>query len=925
MTIDPIVLDAFGDTFDAGQKNPVVAQCWNDSVGAHENTSMTASIDKMLAGNEELKQNVGQILEGVQDGNLEVEELKAFAAQEFRKLNVVITDATTHLTAIDAQQKKLLDYAQRQEQARLLAEKERTEAKARKDRIEGSRAALSLICQLYRTVDPKAAKQMSAVGTATIDVATAISEWPTGMAALGLSDKEFKLAELLSGDSLVACANIVSAVSKCIEIFSGVKSPDAQILEQIAALREDIRAMRTEMRGRFDRVDSTLQTIYDVMLSRFDLIDTKLGRLNGDVGQTLVDLHDLRVRLDRFEGVMFDLVRDSSRQDLNQWLDYALGYREKHNGAVMPKNDFMTAESKFYTWAKVESFSRVNTAPTGWDYSDGEAVSQLKKYFPEANLNYLSEFCDQRYGTPLLSKAPNPRDWVLAARAYTRLISEWPDYATEINPQRSIEVAAVGDKLRDELSQVSTKRTPAGSFLVDRLCSEYEAAVKDLRAQLELLESKYRYIEPLHIDREAIVTDPAFRLSDQAEQEIKGKPGVPIQIACTLRAPTQDYLLRWDQAETVDMPAPYKLLALLRPPATWGRRNPGPVDVNCCWTAFMEGSSNGPSAPTLLHVQVLYRLGTTVVALREITKLDMRKNFGDPVQYVMKNWDADPVKGLRFQLQNATNVPSAVGLTLTNRVAQQLLDAEHGQMFALVAKEMVKDAAATTDSEKYGNVRSAIFRVKCAKGILENVLKLALPRSLEADDLLQALLYGSESISGDSLPQDLQTRYEAASAGITSPLAPFEQAMLERLAFLKARAGMYCQVIRAGELQDTMPLLDTAVARAELGLNLLGAARPSMSIKVSKKTLVRGARVTISGQITPARTGNVRITVQRKMSGRWKAVVTKTAALKSEAARSTYTWTWRPRAAGAYRVRATSPASAGVVKLATAYLAFRVR
>jgi len=98
---------------------------------------------------------------------------------------------------------------------------------------------------------------------------------------------------------------------------------------------------------------------------------------------------------------------------------------------------------------------------------------------------------------------------------------------------------------------------------------------------------------------------------------------------------------------------------------------------------------------------------------------------------------------------------------------------------------------------------------------------------------------------------------------------------------------------------------------------------PLVTISLSKTSILLGKTVTVKGKVTPPRPGaSVKLTFQRKVSGTWKTVLTKTRTLSSTSA---YSYTYKPGKKGSYRVRCTVPATAELVAKSTVWKSFTVK
>ena len=102
---------------------------------------------------------------------------------------------------------------------------------------------------------------------------------------------------------------------------------------------------------------------------------------------------------------------------------------------------------------------------------------------------------------------------------------------------------------------------------------------------------------------------------------------------------------------------------------------------------------------------------------------------------------------------------------------------------------------------------------------------------------------------------------------------------------------------------------------------------PALTIALSKTSFALGGKQTIKGKLDPAHPGGaVKLTIQRKVSGTWKTLVSgKSVALQSSTAYTTYSFGYKPLKKGSYRVKATIPATTGLAAFTTAYKTWVVK
>lgn len=102
--------------------------------------------------------------------------------------------------------------------------------------------------------------------------------------------------------------------------------------------------------------------------------------------------------------------------------------------------------------------------------------------------------------------------------------------------------------------------------------------------------------------------------------------------------------------------------------------------------------------------------------------------------------------------------------------------------------------------------------------------------------------------------------------------------------------------------------------------------RPVLTIALSKTKILLGAKVTIRGTLTPARPGGVvKLTIQRKVGTAWKTQLTKNVALTAGSGSTAYSFAYKPKLKGSYRVMASVAATTELAAAKTAYKSWVVK
>jgi hypothetical protein len=281
------------------------------------------------------------------DGSLvlsEADVLRLFQ-EHFDTMIALMAENREGLKHLDQQQQHLLQWFKDQAKRDQAAEDEAQRAPSHELKLKAAQAGVSLLSTVLGFANPKLAREVSIVGTSAIQIAEGISRLRESAALLGT-------AANLTGalGSIVATGNIVGAVMQVFSLFqdSG-PSPEQMILEQLAALREQVAHLREEMHSRFDRVDAALNTIYDKLVE----VDWQVDQLAGKVDEIQVTLLGLQADLNHLHRRLYVFLDEGFRMQLREAINGCLGYRERAGIDLTYQPEFLTCENVFQTWAAI--------------------------------------------------------------------------------------------------------------------------------------------------------------------------------------------------------------------------------------------------------------------------------------------------------------------------------------------------------------------------------------------------------------------------------------------------------------------------------------------------------------------------------------------------------------------------------------------
>lgn len=415
---------------------------------------------------------------------ISVAELTSLFQAELAKVNGSSSNILTAIGTLTTNQGVLLQYmtniaqqlSNQAENAAIAAQHQKV--------IDAANSSVYILSTLVGFNDPKLGHDMQVVGGSTIQIADALGKFTKNDALQNI---------ILSGNVLSAAMNVVSLFGD-----SG-PSPDQMILQELGVIKQMLGQIRTEMHERFDRVDRSLNIIYETLNNRFDQIDLQLGILQGDVTEIQQALYGLQVDLYRIERGVYAFLDATSRRDLAEQINLIVDYHNTY-GQLLLGDRFITAENKFQTWATINAKDEASSGSGGRGYSDSDVYAELTARPLEGNLNWLVQFLTTRFsplGVPNFTsvRLANPHDWSVAANGYLELALESPLNFRATSASRLEQIRQVGVDLANAATNITL--TPGATPIANRalfsaLIDYYRTKALAFKQALSAKEQEFR-------------------------------------------------------------------------------------------------------------------------------------------------------------------------------------------------------------------------------------------------------------------------------------------------------------------------------------------------------------------------------------------------------------------------------------------------
>jgi hypothetical protein len=722
---------------------------------------------------------------------LSLTQLRAFGDGSVDDLDAIMDSVLATVKTIDQKQTDIVAFKkdeQKQEEAKKLAKEK---AEATEKQFKKAEATINATAIILSQLDAKLAKDFKTVTSSYLGIVKSVNEWLEATAGDGAFDKIFSFS------TVIMTGNVLDGVLKIASIFGeGKPTPEQQILEQIGKLRQQVEKLRQEMHARFDRIDAQLNTIFTTMQERFNQIDVQLGKINGNIRDMQRSLIELDLRLSQFERNNFELLNVLGRRPLLDAINSGLDY-QRITGSPMPfQPEFVGFERTFHTWGTVHAFDPLNTGPSQRDFSDGALFRELTTFPLDTNLNYLNGWL-AAHGLPTIATGmlASPRDWLLASRAYTQLGAEWPEHMARIDAAELPKLTAVGQQIEDAITKITAPTTvnAAGDSIFDVVTTLYSGKLTQLNTGLQQIEATFLQ------ELQASLLDPAvpFDLFGGTEQELHKSAGsselwippgytkielddplsfTPILLPVPLSIQNLVSLEKHQNlSELLKLSSPQTRITMQV--VEENRQNfPCPIGTkpkDCSASAHVTVTVDLHFG-SLVWKTFVYDMGTVVMSKIETA-----------IEFVSRTW---ATKMAEFDV-NAVVVPPTPD-------QQAQIDSRFLNLKGALDNRLQQDQqvlyARMTDQMDSGTLHPLMVEIAGFKALIDAFTSLGLPRAVENDEFLHAILFGEQRIFDDVLI--VNTFALSATQPITGPALLVNQRplLMERSA---ARVQLYIELV----------------------------------------------------------------------------------------------------------------------------------
>lgn len=494
--------------WDVAQRHPKTVGAVVDAFfGADFNATHDASAAEIFDQNPDFSdhETIQQLREGLgPQGEIYVRlnELEDLDKERHQEVMGVMSGVQTRLDAIEMEQKDFIEYfKKRDEDAEKRQEAEKQAAMVRYENqliLDGSRSGVYVLSTLAGFIDPKVGHVIDVVGNTAIKIVESINRYAEVLASGVGTLAQGMGAAVLTGNLLGAALGLFSLFG------SSGPSPYEIIFDQLGKLSEQIDQLGKQMHERFDRVDQSLNVIYETLVSgiqgvQYNLqqLDEKLNQIGETTQQIQQQIALIRNQLTDIQGGLSRIQDQLSGFELDAAAyakaGFSLELRERVFSDArwtyrmpndpMPWERFQSSAEKYVAYAQqlakeTPFVSRVNSLDALMLESDFTGIL--------TNLNFWLAFGRNTLGNTNIpaGEVSDPFIWATAAEAYLTLVLDWPEHAGRINVAGDLNGnAAAGDAINRGLPAAEYKFFET---LLSQYRSSYEAYLTALAGRYSL-------------------------------------------------------------------------------------------------------------------------------------------------------------------------------------------------------------------------------------------------------------------------------------------------------------------------------------------------------------------------------------------------------------------------------------------------------
>ncbi|MER7166070.1 hypothetical protein ABT336_08350 [Micromonospora sp. NPDC000207] len=431
--------------------DPTFKNAWNAAFGVRYNVDAAALTDTLAADPHMANwMNIGAILDNQQNQTLYLREAMAQLKKLLGDVNGEVADYNEALRFLAARFPLSNDGPKPDAAAHQAAVQQ---AAAAQEWISGAASAVQILSTLVGFADKRAGEVVAGVGGAAVQIASAINQYLPTIAAKGLAQA------LTSMSTLALTGNVLGAISALLPVFAGGATPEQQILEELAALRGQVVKFEQNMHSRFDRIETSLTTIYADMMTQFETVIQLQNATNAQLRQINTQLARITERIDLWGNAIFTNQREDKINETKELINSHVGYTARSGIEMDYQRDYLPVSNALQFDITDEAKATVFTAPL--TETDPNTALDMKGVY--GSIGYLHKYARDNLGltAPNVDRPADVEAWLLGATGYQMLLAQNPQHAARVDGQAEAVIES-GEDIQNAVRTLSKPRKPTG-------------------------------------------------------------------------------------------------------------------------------------------------------------------------------------------------------------------------------------------------------------------------------------------------------------------------------------------------------------------------------------------------------------------------------------------------------------------------------
>ncbi len=328
-------------------------------------------------------------------------------------------------------------------------------------------ATVGSLSQIFQFIDPKAGEAFGKVGGAYVNIAQSIDQYQLSI----------KTGDSFMG-SLSLAGGLFSSLSSVMSLFAG-PSIHQIILEQVRELRKEVAVLRQELHARFDRVDRSLNQIFETMLIEFSHLTEKVDNVAADVQSLLIQVSRLERQIDKSEKMTRAHIDSLMKR---KFTDEEWGCRSGLDPLLGRGIGWKKYQDCLNTYLRCAVQHSTDQLATGEmparSTSKNITLDVLSMGLPSHWTQNVLWLSFSPYAGAIVDTLVNPDLYGYCANGYVTIATSQPEFLKHIDPGATSQIQATGAAYSQMVRQLRLKTEPnAAPTVFHKLLEDYNHTV----------------------------------------------------------------------------------------------------------------------------------------------------------------------------------------------------------------------------------------------------------------------------------------------------------------------------------------------------------------------------------------------------------------------------------------------------------------